>query len=120
MLFFGLCNSSTLFQYYINNILQKYLDIFCTIYFDDVLIYNNFLYKHGRHIKIILERLRSIALFLDVIKYEFHIIKILCLGFIISTHSIKINSAKIKTILKWLQSTCLKDVQSFLEFANFY
>lgn len=39
-------------------------------------------------------------LFLNLIKSEFNYIKILYLGFIINTYSIKIDFAKIKTILK--------------------
>lgn len=100
LLFFGLCNGSTSFQHYINNILYKYLNIFCIIYFDDVLINNNSLHKHEKHVKIILKRLKSIGPFLDMTKYKFHTTNALCLGFIISTYNIKINSAKIKTILK--------------------
>ena len=30
------------------------------------------------------------------------------------------NSAKITAIANWETSTCIKDVQSFLSFANFY
>lgn len=43
-------------------------------------------------------------------KCEFHIIKVLYLGFIISTYSIKIDQTIIKTILEWLQPICLKDI----------
>lgn len=95
VLSFGLCNDSVLFQYYISDILYKYFYIFCTAYFDDILIYNNFLYKHKVHIKIILEYLKIARLFLNMTKDKFYIIKILYLGFIINTHSIKIDLTKI-------------------------
>ncbi len=36
---FSLTNTLDSFQNYINNILAKKLDIFITIYFDDILIY---------------------------------------------------------------------------------
>lgn len=72
------------------------------------------------YVKIVLEHLRSAGLFLDMTKCEFHITKVPYLRFIISTYSIKMNLAKIKTILEWLQPTYLKNVQSFLGFANFY
>ena len=38
---FGLYNTSITFQIFINNTLREYLDIFYTIYLDDILIYNN-------------------------------------------------------------------------------
>ena len=116
---FGLCNGLASFEHYINDTLRKYLDIFCTAYLDNILIYSNFLHENKRHVKIILERLRSTSLFLNLTKCEFHITEVLYLGFIINTYGIKIDSAKIKTILEWLQPACLKDVQSFFGFANF-
>jgi hypothetical protein len=37
---FGLTNSSATYQHYMNNILFNYLDVFCTAYLDDILIYS--------------------------------------------------------------------------------
>ena len=37
---FGLCNAPGTFQGYINESLREYLDVFCTAYLDDVLIYS--------------------------------------------------------------------------------
>ena len=42
------------------------------------------------------------------------------LGLIIVKGEIQMNSAKITAIANWEISTCVKDVQSFLSFANFY
>ena len=41
VLLFGLCNGPVSFQYYINNMLREYLDIFYIAYLDDILIYSN-------------------------------------------------------------------------------
>lgn len=118
---FDLSNGPASFQDYINDTLREYLDIFCTAYLDDILIYSNSLHEHRGHVKIILERLRSAGLILDVTKCEFHITEVPYLGFIISTHGFKMDTARIKTILEWPQPTCLKDVQSFfLGFTNIY
>ena len=38
---FGLCNAPGTFQSYINNSVREYLDVFCTAYLDDVLIYSD-------------------------------------------------------------------------------
>lgn len=91
VLSFGFCNSLTSFSHYINDTLYKYLNIFCTTYLDNILINNNSLHKHKRHLKIILDCLKSARLYLNVTKYEIHITKVLYLGFIISTHNIKMN-----------------------------
>ncbi len=38
-MFFGVINSSAIFQGYINSILQKYLDKLCIAYLDDIFVY---------------------------------------------------------------------------------
>ena len=57
IIFFGLYNASTIFQIFINDILKEYLNIFYTIYFDDILIYNNIKKKHIYYIDKILKKL---------------------------------------------------------------
>jgi hypothetical protein len=47
---FGLTNTPASFQYFINNVLQPYLDIFVTAYLDDILIYSDNLDKHRIHV----------------------------------------------------------------------
>jgi hypothetical protein len=55
---FGLCNGPASFQNFINDTLREYLDIFCTAYLDDILIYSETEEEHERHVKLILEKLR--------------------------------------------------------------
>ena len=40
VMLFKLCNTSSTFQSYINESLREYLDIFCTAYLDNILIYS--------------------------------------------------------------------------------
>lgn len=70
------------------------------IYLDDILIYSSSLHKHQGHIKIILEQLRETSFYLDMTKCEFHITEVPYLRFIISTRGVKIDLAKIKTIVE--------------------
>ena len=51
---FGLCNGPALFQNYINNTLHKYLNNFCTVYLNDILIYSDNEAEHKIHIKCVL------------------------------------------------------------------
>ena len=48
---FDLTNKSASFQHYINDTLRDYLNIFCTAYLNDILIYSNTLKKHKIHIR---------------------------------------------------------------------
>ena len=48
---FGLTNGPASFQHYVNDALRGYLDLFCTAYLDDILIYSNSLKEHKRHVR---------------------------------------------------------------------
>ncbi|SLM41067.1 reverse transcriptase domain protein [Lasallia pustulata] len=63
---FGLCNGPSSFQAFINDTLRDYLDIFCTAYMDDILIYSNSLGEHNIHVKMVLERLCKAGLQVDI------------------------------------------------------
>ena len=43
---FSLCNAPATFQVYMNKVFQLYLNVFCTVYIDDILIYSNILEEH--------------------------------------------------------------------------
>ena len=46
--------------------------------------------------------------------------KVNFLGYIIFENGIEMNQEKIRTVLEWQEPTTVKEVQSFLGFANFY
>ena len=119
-MFFNFFNNSVIFQFYINDILQEYLDDFYTIYLDDILIYNELEMKHEIHVKHILQKLWEISLQIDVIKCEFHVIKVVYFDLIIIIEDICMNFIKIEIIVNWFQIFNVKDIQNFLEFVNFY
>lgn len=117
---FGLCNAPSTFQAFINDVLREYLDIFCSAYLDDILIYSNSKDEHIEHVGKVLEQLKKAGLFLDINKCQFHVKEIKYLGLIITVDGLKMDPRKIDTILQWKAPRCTKDVQSFLGFANFY
>ena len=47
---FNLCEASSFFQSYINDILQDCLNIFATAYIDDILIYSKSVKEHQSHV----------------------------------------------------------------------
>jgi hypothetical protein len=57
ILSFDLCNELISFQHFINDIFHEYLDEFCIIYLDDILIYNDNELKHKTYVKKILFKL---------------------------------------------------------------
>jgi hypothetical protein len=54
VLSFDLCNESTIYQHYMNDIFFDYLNDFVFAYIDDILIYSNSKAKHIDHVKKIL------------------------------------------------------------------
>ena len=98
---FGLANALSLFQHFVNDTLHPYLDVFCTAYIDDILIYSNSMAKHRKYIKLVLQALCRAGLQLDVDKCKFHKMEVLYLGLIISTDGIQMDPKKIKAIVNW-------------------
>ena len=54
------------------------------------------------------------------LKYDFDVKEIYILGVVVRRGEVQIKNNKIKEIKKWKTSTKIKEVESFLEFANFY
>jgi hypothetical protein len=96
---FGLANAPSTFQHYVNNALRPYLDLFCSAYIDNILIFSNTLAKHKQHIQLVLKAIEEAGLQLDIDKCKFHQTKVTYLGYIVSTDSVQIEPSKINTIL---------------------
>ena len=120
VLSFGLINELSSFQQYINNALWKFLNDFCQVYLDDILIYNHIKKKHIHHVRLMLNKFREVGLQMNIKKCEFDVEKIVFLNVIISKSDLRMNSKKMKIIVNWIISINLKEVQNFVEFANFY
>ncbi|GKU10244.1 unnamed protein product, partial [Fusarium langsethiae] len=117
---FGLTGAPATFQRYINDALREYLDIFCTAYLDDILIYSRTREEHVEQLKMVLEKLRAAGLFANPAKCEFMVTETKFLGLIVGRYGIRMDPAKIETVKNWQTPTCLTDVQAFTGFANFY
>lgn len=117
---FGLANAPSTFQHYVNDALRPYLDLFCTAYIDDILIYSNNLLEHKQHVRLVLKAMEEAGLQLDVDKCEFHKSEVTYLGYVISTDGIRMDPNKVKTIIEWEYPRNVKDVRAFIGFANFY
>ena len=117
---FGLTGGPASFQRYINDALREYLDEFATAYLDDILIYSESLEEHRDHISLVLQRLREFGLQADIKKCEFHVTAVKYLGLIVTTRGICMDPEKIQAIIEWQAPSCIRDLQAFLGFANFY
>ncbi|KAL1252237.1 hypothetical protein QQF64_020033 [Cirrhinus molitorella] len=90
---FGLANSPSCFQAFINEVFRDMLN--------RVRLIDHQLYAKRE-------------------KCDFHLTKISFLGYIISPEGVAMDDKKVNAVLKWPQPTTLKELQRFLGFANFY
>ena len=117
---FGLTNAPAAFQRYMNDIFSDLLDVYVIIYLDDILIYSDDPSKHTEHVREVLRRLRKNGLYARPDKCRFSSDTVEYLGFILSKDGLKMDPSKVQTIQDWPEPRKIKDIQSFLGFANFY
>ena len=121
IMYFGLCNSPTMFQAMMNEIFMDMGDV-VVVYIDDLMIFTK-TENQAEHDKIILEVLRRLEendLFVKPEKCTFHTTEVDFLGMIVGRDGIKMNQEKVKAILEWPEPKTVKGVRSFLRLANFY
>jgi hypothetical protein len=117
---FGLTNAPAAFQRFINSVFADMLDVCVVVYLNDILIYSIDLDHHRTHVKEVLCHLRKHGLFAAPEKCEFHTDSVEYLRYRLSLQGLTMSSNKIQTICDWPEPWKVKDVQSFLGFANFY
>ncbi len=120
MLLFELTNELIFFQQYMNDILWDFLNDFCQVYLDDILIYSKTRKKHRNHVKLVLSRLREAKLQMNIQKCKFNVEETVFLEVIVSELDLRMNFSKVTVIVSWITSINLKKIQSFVRFVNFY
>ena len=117
---FGLTNAPAGFQCFLNTIFADLLDVFVIIYLNDILIFSLNEEDHVKHVSEVLHRLWKHNLFAKGEKCVFHTDSIEYLGHIIGLGGLWMDLGKVKIIQDWPEPKNVKDIQSFLGFANFY
>ena len=88
------------FQHFIHDTLREFLDIFCTAYLDDILIYSDILEEHKQHVRKVLQKLKDAKMFLSPEKCEFQIQRTQYHGLIITPGGFEMDPKKIGTVVK--------------------
>jgi transposase InsO family protein len=119
---FGLTGAPATFQRFINQTLQEYLDDFVSAYVDDIIIYSSgTLADHQRKVSKVLRKLKDAGLQCDIMKSEFEQDSVKYLGFIIQAEKgVHVDPKKVEAIRAWETPKSVRDVRSFIGFANFY
>ncbi|KAF8747623.1 hypothetical protein RHS01_11318 [Rhizoctonia solani] len=116
---FGLTNAPAAFQHFMNELFKDLLDVCVIIYLDDILIYSKDDASHTQHVHEVLRRLLENQLFCKASKCLFHVTSVEYLGIIVSDKGFSLDKLKIQAVQEWPTPTKVKEVQSFLGFANF-
>ena len=117
---FGLTNTPAAFQQFVNTIFTDMLGVSVIVYLDDILIYSRDMDSHQQHVREVLCHLQLHGLFAKPEKCEFHSDSVEYLGYQLSPEGLTMSPDKIQTISDWPEPHKVKDIQSFLGFANFY
>jgi hypothetical protein len=78
--------------------LCAFIGRFVVIYFDDILIYNEGLYKHVDHLRQVLDMLKKESLYANLKKCDFCMEKTIFHGYVVSAKGIEMDEVKVKTI----------------------
>ena len=120
-MYFGFSNVPVTFQSMMNDILGDLICIWLVmVYLDDILIFGTCLKEHRRLVKEVLKRLQFNNLYAKAEKCFFEQSSIKYLGIIILENKVQMDEEKLSGVLEWLVPTKVKQVQVFLDFANFY
>ena len=117
---FGLSNAPGAFQRRINRVLRRYIDKFCIVYLDDILIYSENHEEHERHVKTILRALSRAGLILNLDKCTFFAEEIKFLSHIVNKHGFRPDPANIIKILQWATPRTITELRGFLNLASHY
>lgn len=121
VMLFGLCNSPSTFQMMMNEYFRDMIAKgWLVIYIDDMLIYGSSEEETRERTKKVLQRLAKNNLFLKLEKCKFAMKEVEFLGMIVKEGQIMMDPVKLAGISKWPKPKTIKQVRSFLGFANFY
>ena len=121
VMFFGLTNSPATFQAMINELLRDLINtVKVAVFIDDVIVGTEIEERHDEIVAEIIRRLEENDLYMKLKKCKWKVREVGFLGVVIGLEGIKMKKEKVKGVLKWPTPKCIKDIQKFLELANYY
>ena len=121
VMFFGLNNLPATFQAMMNELLRDLINIGkVAAFIDDVIIGMETEERHDEIVEEVIRRLEENNLYVKPEKCKWKVREVEFLGVVIGPEGIKMEKGKVKGVLEWPTSKCVKDVQKFLGLANYY
>jgi len=91
---FGLTNAPAAFQSVMNKVFRPYLNMFVTVYLDDILVFSKTPKEHEKHIILVLDVLRKHRLTVAMHKCSLNQDHLLYLGHVVSSEGVSVDPAK--------------------------
>jgi len=117
---FGLTSAPTSFQSVLEKILVKEKQTKCAVYIDDVIVFGADKKQHDANLLDVLQTLKRAGVKLSREKFDFCKNSVKYLGHIISEKGIETDPEKLKAVKNWPRPQTVKELNSFLGFANYY
>ena len=104
-----------------NDILRDLIDTGdIAAFMDDVLVGTEDEKKHNEIVGEVLRRIEENDLYIKPEKYVWKVKEIDFLGLVMGAEGIKMQEKKVTGVLEWPRPKTVKEVQKFLELANYY
>jgi hypothetical protein len=107
-------------MYLMNKVCMEYLDKFVVAFITDIIIFSKMEEEHEKHLRMVLEKLRSNQLYAKFSKCEFWLTEVTFLGLVLSTGGVSVDPSKVKDVLNWMPQTNASEIQSFIGLASYY
>ena len=121
IMFFGLMNSPATFQAMMNELLRDLINTGkVAVFINNVIVGTETEEGHDELVVEVIRRLEENNLYVKPEKCKWKARKVGFLGVVIGPERIKMEEEKVKGVLEWLTPKYVKDVQKFLELANYY
>jgi len=121
VMFFGLTNSLATFQAMINNLLRDLVvEEKVAVFINDMMVATEIEEGHNEIVEEVLRRLEENDLFVKSEKCVWKVKEVEFLEVIIGEDRVRIEKEKVQGVIEWPVPRSIKDVQKFLELANYY
>ena len=117
---FSVTNAPSQFMHMINDVLAGYLDVFVLVFLDDILVYSCTMEEHAEHLQKVFVALRKHHLFTKASKCSIMVKEVEFLGQWVTPQGASLLKEKLKAVCNWKRPQTMKNVRSFLGFANYY
>jgi hypothetical protein len=107
---FGLTNAPTYFMYLKNKLFMDCFDKFVVVFIDDILIFSKMEEEHKKHLRLVLEKLRSNQLYAKFSNCEFWLTEVAFLGHVITARGVLMDPGKVRDVLNWMPPTNVSEV----------